>query len=365
MWGAEIGTNEYGVTIGNEAVWTKLPVEKTGLTGMDLLRLALERSTTAKEALELITSFLQRYGQGGACGYRNKNFRYNNSFIIADPAEAWVLETAGEHWVAERVRGIRTISNVLSIGKEFDLISDKAFSFAKEKGWCKSADDFDFARCYGDPSYRRLTGGVERSACTLKSLMSAKEKLTRQHFFAALREHNHLPPKKGMTIQTPCAHASWQPTRRAGQTTGSMISCLNPAKPLHWLTGTSSPCLSVFKPMVLSEGTIDTGAKPGAGYDAESIFWRHECLHRLALRDYEHFRDRMDDLKMAMEARFTASADADIMPQQCAAMWEEHRQAIPEWLNRMAKDTVKSSAYSLYHRYWSQQNKLDNIPMET
>jgi dipeptidase len=364
MWGAEIGTNEYGVTIGNEAVWTKLPVEKTGLTGMDLLRLALERSTTAKEALELITSFLQQYGQGGACGYRNKNFRYHNSFIIADPAEAWVLETAGEHWAAERVRGIRTISNVLSIGKEFDLISDKAFSFAKEKGWCKSADEFDFAHCFGDPSYRRLTGGVERSACTLKSLTSAEEKLTRLHFFAVLREHNNLPPKKGMTIQMPCAHASWQPTRRAGQTTGSMVSCLNPVKPFHWLTGTSSPCLSIFKPMVLREGVIDTGATPGKGYDAESLFWRHERLHRLALKDYEHFKDRIDDAKTAMEARFMASSDTDITPQQCAEMWEEHRQAIPEWLNRIAKDSVKSSAYSLYHRYWSQQNKLDSIPAD-
>lgn len=39
LWGAEMGANEHGVCIGNEAVWTKEPVgEGEALLGMDLLR---------------------------------------------------------------------------------------------------------------------------------------------------------------------------------------------------------------------------------------------------------------------------------------------------------------------------------------
>nr|KAF6296862.1 secernin 2 [Myotis myotis] len=39
LWGAEMGANEHGFCIGNEAVWTKEPVgEEEALLGMDLLR---------------------------------------------------------------------------------------------------------------------------------------------------------------------------------------------------------------------------------------------------------------------------------------------------------------------------------------
>lgn len=65
MWGAEMGTDEHGVTIGNEAVFADQPCARTGLTGMDLLRLALERASTASRAVEVVTCLLELHGQGG------------------------------------------------------------------------------------------------------------------------------------------------------------------------------------------------------------------------------------------------------------------------------------------------------------
>ena len=358
MWGAEMGTNEHGVAIGNEAVFTKIPYAKTGLTGMDLLRLALERSSSAREALDLITELITEHGQGGGCGYRNRAFRYHNAFIIADPNSAWVLETAGPFWAAERVRGIRTISNSLSIGKQFDLASLDAYPFARSKGWCRSAADFDFARCFGDSYYSALSGGINRSACTFALLSNKDGSLNRDDFFAALRDHAGLRPAAGWRMKMPCAHASWWPTRRAGQTTGSMVSRLRPAGSTHWMTGTSSPCLSVFKPVALSGEPLFTGPEPGEGYDGDSLFWRHERLHRLALCDYSNYKPLFDDERMAMQTKFDSLSSNE----SYQACWDEHLAAIPDWINRVEQAVNGRKKLSLFNRYWNEQRALDQIP---
>jgi dipeptidase len=80
-------------------------------------------------------------------------------------------------------------------------------------------------------------------------------------------------------------HASFGPVR-SNQTTGSMISHLTPSKHAHWLTGTSAPCTSVFKPVWLDSGLPDLGPTPTETYDQATLWWHHENLHREVLRDY-------------------------------------------------------------------------------
>jgi len=123
-FGYEHGMNEYGVAIGNEALWSKEPYQwGDGLLGMDLLRLALERGKTAYEAMHVIIDLLEKYGQSGDCEYQGEwgKANYHNSFIIADPKEAWVLETAGRYWAAKRLtHGVYSISNIYSIENDWD-----------------------------------------------------------------------------------------------------------------------------------------------------------------------------------------------------------------------------------------------------
>lgn len=119
-WGAEHGVNEAGVAIGNESIFTTLDPRTVpvGLIGMDLVRLGLERASSAAEAVEVMTDLLDRYGQGGTghdpaivTGGRP----YFSSFLIADPTDAWVVETSGRLWAAERVVRSRAISNRTTI----------------------------------------------------------------------------------------------------------------------------------------------------------------------------------------------------------------------------------------------------------
>src|SRR5581483_1910463 len=247
--------------------------------------------------------------------------------------------------------------------KQFDLLSDEAYPFAKAQGWCRSAEDFDFARCYGDPFYSRMSGGAVRAACTLGLLKNKGEQLTLNDFFTALSDHAGQTPAGGWRMEMPCAHSSWWPTRQAGQTTRSMVSRLRLKDSIHWLTGTSSPCLSVYKPVRLGREPLASGPRAGEGFDSESLFWRHEQLHRATLKDYSRLKSLFDDERKAMQARFVSLSE----PYDSRALqscWDEHRTVIPSWMARVKGETPRRNGASGFLKYWEKQNRLDHFPAE-
>lgn len=115
-WGLEHGVNAAGVAAGNATIYTTLdprPVPD-GLTGMDLVRLALERGSTASEAVAVIEGLLGSVGQGGS-GHAGARRPYWSSFLIADPTSAFVVETSGNESAVEPVARTRAISNRTTI----------------------------------------------------------------------------------------------------------------------------------------------------------------------------------------------------------------------------------------------------------
>lgn len=244
IWGGEMGVNEFGVIIGNEAIWTRMPYGDKALIGMDSLRIALERGNSAAAAANVIIDLLEQYGQGGNCSFEGE-FHYHNSYLIADARDSFVLETAGPYWALERVGGLRTISNVMSVSK-YERIHPEAIAYAVSHGWCENERDFDFSLAYLDQFRRTGLGATFRAHCTGRVLRSDEGRVDVETMKRALRSHNGNNPWTASASSAPCMHA-----REPGdsQSTASLIAVLPPRGPAAlWGTGMSTPCIAPFKP---------------------------------------------------------------------------------------------------------------------
>ena len=376
MWGAEMGINEQGVVIGNEAVFTRLKVAATGLTGMDLLRLGLERADTAARAVEVITDLLETHSQGGNGGYQHK-LLYHNSFLIADRREAWVLETADRHWAARRVTDVASISNGLTIGGEFDLASDDLIPYAVHRGWCRGSEDFDFARCYSDISpapsmsfiYTRFSGCLVRQPHTFGKLRAQAGKITVADMMAFLRSHG--PTAEGR-LYAPAAGSNGNICMhfgdeliRGSQTTGSLVAHLRPDGTMTcWLTGTSAPCLSLFKPFYLDTPLPDLGPTPTGHYNPAAHWWQGEPLHRATLLDYAarstSFAPNRDTLEASflVEEASLQSASAVERGTFSAQCCRRASAALAAWTAAVAAMPITKAALWLYRRRWAKQNRM-------
>lgn len=240
IWGAEMGVNEHGVAIGNEAVFSRRRDRlEPQLLGMDLVRLGLERAASAEEALAVMTGLLEDFGQGGPAGYRNKRFAYDNSFLIADRQGAIILETAGREWAARPVERFAAISNEYRLHRDWERCGG---------GFTRG----DFAKTHSACLVTRIAG-AEARRCAAERLLDEMANGEGPSFAAlarALRHHAKGDGFSGGSNRDICMHEGgrlrpWRPSA----TTASMIVHLPPdGLPRAVFTGTMTPCISPFRP---------------------------------------------------------------------------------------------------------------------
>jgi dipeptidase len=342
---------------------------------MDLLRLALERAATAQAALEAIVSLLADHGQGGPCGYTDKNLAYHSSFLIADPREAWVLETAGQLWAAARVFGRYAISNCLTIGEVFDEAHPQLVETARRRGWLKAGQIFHFARCYSDWFFssfgagRKRRGRAEQLLAARRPTRGSGPGLSVADAMAILRDHGEQSPYQPdahLLMSHLCAHSANGLARHAAQSTGSLVAHLAEGGNLFWATGTSAPCTGVFKPIWLEGRVLPPVGAPGPRYSPRSLWWRHELLHRRILQDYP--------ARSALLRREQADLEEELRGQASAAP-RRRRFAVTEqafaraaeaetrWLAAIGGLHAEHRPGLVYQSYWNAQNRAAGMPL--
>lgn len=289
------GANEAGVVGGNEAINTLLADEllaidgrpKERLLGMDLLRLSLERGTSAKHAMITCIQLLETHGQGGPCCNEDTDWTYENSFLFVDANEGYVLETAGvKHWAWERIEPgeYRNISNGISIRTNWGAVSKDIQSICKDNGWWNGTLPFDWKRAVG-------VGG--RAHTSLKAC--GREAAGLAHL---VRMEAECKRKQSTTQLAPSA--KWWVEQMAGVlrdedsgicfrgvsgfcSTGSQISWLpsivsNDGDNAHFFSGASDPlCGTPYKLFLFSDPCQFSGATHDFGTKKLWNVWRERA----------------------------------------------------------------------------------------
>ncbi len=155
--------NEHQVAVGETTFGGReelaKPEKKAVVDYGSLMYIALERARTAREAIQVMTDLATKYGYASE----------GESFSVADPNEAWILEMIGKGedgfgalWVARRIpdgaiSGHANQSRIHTFPLHDPancLYAPDVISFARAKGWFAGKDEeFSFADAYAPADF--------------------------------------------------------------------------------------------------------------------------------------------------------------------------------------------------------------------
>lgn len=371
-WGFEHGVNEHGVAIGNHAIWSRDPVEsEPGLIGMDLVRLGLERGRDAREALEVIAALLETHGQGGSAFAREGDDGYHNSFAIADGRSAWVLETTGRSWAARAVDGAG-LSNVLSLGTEWQIGSRDLERRAQQQGFWSSEGRLDFKAAYGLETWpdfltrrrieasERALNGPPLTVAAMKEWLCGHGGLSR-------------PPAPGRGADDPDRYSVCMHADPVATTTASLVARLPVEvgrRPWPVWISFATPCTGLFVPVYLdgvipaclasaggprtssrpagevAEGGVPEGDRAGGETAGGSAWQALRGLQEHAARDFERSLPRLrggwKELERAIELE-RIRVEQEVAVHFDADRFDAGERLLTEFMERTAAQLVETA----------------------
>ena len=327
VWGFEHGVNEHAVAIGNQMVFSNEPIEeRPGLIGMVLVRLGLERGRVAREAVEVIASLIETHGQGGPALAPGAT-GYHNSFLLADPSEAWLFETSNRRWAARRVR-LGSASNHLSLGSDWEIGSRDLEAYARSEGWWRGSGRIDVSAAYRNRNVPpQISEGRKRRSEALlhagrgRHDLESVQRILRDHLDGGIAWHPGATPAEERFF-TLCAHS--QPVH---ETTASLLAPLPTERGAPWPVWVSfgTPCTGIFLPVYL-DGVLPASLARGGEDPAEdSAWWVMKGLQDAAASDpvrhtpvlregWLELEERLEAERLRVEAaasRAAAAGDRD------------------------------------------------------
>jgi dipeptidase len=268
MWGYHHGINEMHVAIGCTHVRTRLGGGAKGLRANDLVRLALERSATARQAVDSITDLLARHGQASS----NGGSGIDGAFLIADGGEAFAVESCGQYWVLQEISEVRAMSDCCSVRQDWNRIAPGLADQAIARAWWpEDGSKLDFAGTLALAG-ANISSAMRRWGRATYLLQEQNGNIDGAFLRRLLADH-YEETTEGAAANTVAPLPLCQHGKRATETRTavSLVAELDPkveSPALAWYAF-GPPCLTVYFPIFLagqlpepfSDGALDLLAR--------------------------------------------------------------------------------------------------------
>jgi dipeptidase len=356
-----------------------------------LMYLGLQRAKTAREAIEVMTGLVAKYGYSST----------GESFSVSDPNEAWILEMIGKGegntgalWVARRVPDgyISGHANAARIRQfplndpQGTLYAPDVITFAREKGWFKGNDaEFSFADTYNPDRFgaRRFCDGrvwcmFRRAAPSLdipsdwvKGVEGSEplplwvkpdRKITVQDVMAYMRDHfegTEFDMTQDIGAGPFALPYRWRPMtwkldgeeylhERAVATQQTGFSFV--AQSRGWLPGPVGGILwfgvddtasTVYFPMYAGATAVPRSFAEGTGsfhdVDFDAAFWVFNHVANFAYLRYSDMIQDIRKVQQELEGRFMAEvADVDAA---ATVLYRQSPRLARDYVTRYSRDT--------------------------